>query len=577
LRFVLRPYRNSASHRLSVKWILHQQNLEAFLSDKDLKWMDWAFLPVLTLALLLRLPWMSQSLWYDEISVTHGYLKNIFHLLDAWTFDTNMPFHYTLMFFWGKLFQDTEFSLRFPPLIFGLASLILSYEVAKKIFDRKIALLTCLLLAISPVHIWYSTEARPYAGMIFFLLLALLAFLRLHEPELLSMKNRVAWLGIYFFSILLGTFSHLYMIIPVLVFSGISLIQKDHFRRIFLVLNGINVLLLLCFVSLKFGSVENFPTDAIYLRPFTLWEAWLLFFNWFPTGNTISPITPSLFSRGKLLNHPFMLFYQLFFFCLFLKGMVAIVREPNDNKKLLGCAVLGFLVSTPIFLFIVNTVDRYNIYIERSAYVGLPFFFMTLARGVEPETKNYLSIFLLTGLVMVCGLSTLGLFQHTNACTVAPCKQDWRSAAKYLAEDVGSSKEKAAVIQMLQARSLPYYDSDFEDHIRLVRLSRRLPQMLRMVERIFGTQNRAAYAVRREIEEVKNQLEIVRKDKIAVLRFSEIYNQENLPYETLYLCENPYNPWRANRLLNWIKRRSDFHFSGKKRFHALNIYKFVRR
>lgn len=520
---------------------------------------------------------MSQSLWYDEISVTHDYLKNIFHLVDAWTFDTNMPVHYTLMFFWDKMFRDTEFSLRFPPLIFSLASLVVAYEVAKKIFDRKIALLTCFLLAISPVHIWYSTEARPYAGMIFFLLLAFLAFLRLHEPEPLSKRVRVAWLGIYFFSILLGTFSHLYMIIPILVFLGISLIQKDPFRRVFLILNGINVLLLLCFVSLKFGSVEKFPTGAVYLRQFTPWEAWLLFFNWYPAGNTISPITPSLFTWRRLLDHPFMLFYQLFFFFLFVKGLAALVRESDDNKKLWRWSVLGFLVSTPIFLFIVSVTGHHNIYIERSAYVGLPFFLMTLARGVMPENKSHLSMLLATGLIVICSLSTLGLFQHTNACTVAPCKQDWRSAAEYLTEDVGSNKEKAAVVQTLQARSLPYYGSDFEDHVRLLRLSRRLPQMLTMVERIFGTQGRAADAVRAEIEEVKNQLEIVRKDKIAVLRLAEIYNKENFPYETLYLCENPYSPWRANSLRNWIKHRPEFHLEGQKTFQALNIYKFVRR
>ena len=90
-----------------------------------------ALLVILVLAAALRLPWMGQSLWYDEISVTRHYLKNVFHLLDAWAFETNMPVHYTIMFFWDKIFPDTEFSLRFPPLLFGLAAIFLSYQVPR--------------------------------------------------------------------------------------------------------------------------------------------------------------------------------------------------------------------------------------------------------------------------------------------------------------------------------------------------------------------------------------------------------------------------------------------------------------
>lgn len=537
--------------------------------------MDWAVLPLLIFALILRLPWMSQSLWYDEISVTHAYLKNIFHLLDSWTYDSNMPVHYTLMFFWNKFFTDTEFSLRLPPLIFGLASLLLSYEVAKRIFDRKIALLTCFLLTISPVHIWYSAEARPYAGMMFFLLLALLAFVRLKEPVPLSRKTRVAWLSIYFISMLLGTFSHFYMAIPVLVFSAISLVQKDSFQGEFLSINGIILFLLLCFLPFKHEFAGYFPLGASYLRQFSLWEAWLLFFNWFPTGNTISPIPAGRFSWQQLLNQPGMLFYQFFFFALFLKGMVTMMREAKNNKKISRFAVFGFLFSIPLFLLVVKTAGIRSTYIERSAYVALPFFFMTLARGVMPESKNLLSIFLLSGVVIISGLSTFGLFQHTDACTVGPCKADWRSAARYLIEDIGSSKEKAAVVSLFHARSLPYYDSGFGDHIRLARLRRHLPRMLKMVQKIFGVENGVAYAFGREIEEVRNQLEIINTEKIAILNFSEITRKGYLPYETVYAIH--YNPRRSMSVLIWLKRRPDFQFSGKKTFHGLNIYKFERR
>lgn len=537
--------------------------------------MDWPVLPVTVLALFLRLPGMSLSLWYDEISVTRGYLKNIFHLLDAWTWDSNMPVHYTLMFFWNKIFDDTEFWLRLPPLVFSLASLLLAYAVAKRIFNRRVALLTCFLLTISPVHIWYSTEARPYAGMMFFLLLALIAFLRLKEPEQLSGKKRIAWLSVYLVSILLGTFSHFYMAIPVLVFSGISIIQRDRFPSVFIILNGIVLFLLLCFLAFKYEFAGYVPVRGTYLRGFTLLEAWLLFFNWFATGNTIFAIPPSRFFWHDFLKQPGTLLIHSFFFLFFLKGIVAIVREPDRKRRLWGIAILAFLLCIPAFLFAVNMVGLRSTYIERSAYVALPFFCMILARGVMNGARSVLSMILLSGLVLISALSTFLFFRHPDACVVSVCKQDWRSAARYLIEDIGSSKEKAAVVGLLHARSLPYYDSDFGDHIRLERLLRHLPRMLKMVQKIFGVENGVAYAFGREIEAVKNELKRINTEKIPIFSFGEITRKGYLPYETVYAIH--YNPRRSQSVVIWLKRRPDFQYSGKKTVQALNIYKFERR
>ncbi len=536
--------------------------------------MDRAVLFLLILAVALRLPWMFQSLWYDEISATQYYLKNIFHLLDASFYQSNMPVHFVLMFFWDKLFKDTEFSVRFLPLIFGLASLPLAYEVAKRTFDQKVALLTCFLLAISPVHIWYSTEARPYAGMMFFLLLALLAFQKLMDPVPRSSKNHTTWLVTYFVSLFLGTFSHLYMLIPLLVFSGISLFQKGRSRFIFLLLNGIILFVLACFLWFK-HIVGGIPSGALYLRQFTPGEAWRLFFNWYTTGNTMWPAEAGIFSWRELLNHPLILFCQVFFFLAFLKGIVSFWKEADNNKKFWGYVVLGFLFSIPIFLFIANAAGFRSTYVERSAYVGLPFFFMILARGVV-ESKTLLSISLLIGLVIFSGLGTLGLFQKTNPCPVGPCKPDWKSAARYLAKDIGRSKEKAAVISSLAPRSLTYYDTSFADRVRLLRLQEFLPRMSALVKKTLGVESGVFKAFQQEIQDVKNQLKMVNKDKTTVLNFRGI-DKGNLPYQTLYAFENPYNIKRSKPFRRLLQNNPDFKFSGKETFHALSIYKFEHR
>jgi 4-amino-4-deoxy-L-arabinose transferase-like glycosyltransferase len=536
-------------------------------------WKDRILLFLMVLALALRLPWMSRCLWYDEISVTKNYLKNIFHLLDAWTWDSNMPVHYTIMFFWDKIFQDTEFSLRFPPLLFSLGAILLSYQVAKKIFDRKIALLTCLLLSISPVHIWYSAEARPYAGMMFFLLLAFLAFLKLQESEALSAKARFAWFSIYFVCLFLGTFSHFYMAIPVVVFSGISVLLKKR-TLAFLALNGVILLLLACFLWFKHRFAGYIPTAAGYLRPFSFWEAWLLFFNWYSTGNTLSRIGPDPISWRDL--SPAILCYQFFFFALFVKGIVVVIREQNRSKGMWEAMILSFLFCIPIFLLVVNVIGRRSIYIERSCYVALPFFFMIIANAVMPVRKNGLSILLFSGLLLMSGISTFWFFRYPYICAVASCKPDWRSAASYLIRDIGVSRQQAAIVGLLADRSLPYYDNGFADHVRLERLHQHLPPMLKMAKNIFGPENLIVDSFKNEMQDINDELKKDNTEKIAVLSLAEVSQEGSKSYDVLYATANLRTSRKSKRVLNWLKKH-DYQLTEEQTFLGLQIYKFQRK
>ena len=124
------------------------------------------------------------------------------------------------------------------------------------------------------------------------------------------------------------------------------------------------------------------------------------------------PTDQRLFSWRYLLNHPVLLCFQLFFFSFFLKGIIAISRESENHKKLWRSTVLFFLFAIPVFLFIMNALGFRNTYVERSAYVGMPFFLMVISRGAVSESKAYLSLILVSGLVIIISLSTFGLFKQ---------------------------------------------------------------------------------------------------------------------------------------------------------------------
>jgi len=73
-------------------------------------------------------------------------------------------------------FGTTEWSLRLAPALIGLASLPVLYILARKLFDRQVALIAVALLAISPWHLYWSQNARFYTTLLLFYLVALIAF-----------------------------------------------------------------------------------------------------------------------------------------------------------------------------------------------------------------------------------------------------------------------------------------------------------------------------------------------------------------------------------------------------------------
>lgn len=78
---------------------------------------------------------------------------------------------------------------RLPSVLAGAASVPLLYYVGRTLVSREAALVASCLLALSPLHIRYSREARPYAVLICAALLLILLFA---QGGLVTGKARVA-------------------------------------------------------------------------------------------------------------------------------------------------------------------------------------------------------------------------------------------------------------------------------------------------------------------------------------------------------------------------------------------------
>ena len=166
---------------------------------------------ILLFGLVLRIVSLNQSLWLDEATTA---LVSKMSLGDIFTKflpgDFHPPFYYILMKGWVSLFGSSEISLRIPSVVFGLGLVFFVYLIAKKLFDKKTAVISSLLTASSGLLIYYSQEARMYMLAAFLVAAVFYVFL---EKK---------WVLFSILLVLLGMTDYIALfILPVfLIFSG---------------------------------------------------------------------------------------------------------------------------------------------------------------------------------------------------------------------------------------------------------------------------------------------------------------------------------------------------------------------
>ena len=122
------------------------------------------------LAALVRLPTLaSQSFWYDE-AVTSWLLRGspaqLLHALPR--SESTPPLYYLLAWGWVRAFGRDEAGLRSLSATAGIATVPLAYLAARELAGRRAGLVAALLVAVSPMLVWYSQEARSYALFVCF-------------------------------------------------------------------------------------------------------------------------------------------------------------------------------------------------------------------------------------------------------------------------------------------------------------------------------------------------------------------------------------------------------------------------
>jgi len=160
----------------------------------------WAIAVCVAIAALLRFVALaSESLWIDEIysvEMTRWPLDTILHVQDG------HPPLFALLHVLVAQWVDADFAGRLIAATAGVLAVALLVELATELWDVRTGFVAGLLLATSPLHVWYSREGRSYALVVLIAIAASLALVRAVRGA-----GRSAWLVFALCSVC-GIFTH---------------------------------------------------------------------------------------------------------------------------------------------------------------------------------------------------------------------------------------------------------------------------------------------------------------------------------------------------------------------------------
>jgi uncharacterized membrane protein len=198
-----------------------------------------------------------QSLWDDEIATLRTIttpLPQLVHRLA--TEDAHPPLYYLQLKLWRHLHFRSLVKLRANSALWGSLSLFLAYLMGRLYGGEALGFLTLALLALSPYHLAYSQEIRPYAME---MALALAAWLNLERTRRFGQAQGLP-LQIFLWMALLYTHYWGAFIVLAQVIYGLMASRSNHERKALLaaaVISGVLFTPWLPVLSAQVGVVNR--------------------------------------------------------------------------------------------------------------------------------------------------------------------------------------------------------------------------------------------------------------------------------------------------------------------------------
>jgi uncharacterized membrane protein len=334
-----------------------------------------------------------QSLWDDEAKSVWVSSWSVTEILIEQSQHEHPPLHYLLLHDWMPLAGQSEFSVRFVSLFFGLLSVPMIYKLGKALHNARLGLLAAFVAAISPFWVYFSQETRMYTTMTFFSLSAVYFFARiLRGHRKLTDDRRTGlglWLG-YILTTLCSLYSHYFALFAVVV-ENLFLVAlwrryKSLLKSWALAKIGVALLLLpwLAFVALGVISLETSqPERTALIGPnapaYGLIATWLE--GWRGRKSLANVFRTCLiaFGLGESAQPNLKLPLAAVFLIILIVGTVSLARDHSSRET--APFLLLYLI-VPILLGYLTAFPAERPHWSKYFIVASPAYYLLVAAGL---------------------------------------------------------------------------------------------------------------------------------------------------------------------------------------------------
>ncbi len=405
---------------------------------------------ILFIACVLRIVVINQSLWLDEATSiltakSYSYIGLITQFAAS---DFHPPLYYLVLKFWTSLFGSTEIGARNLSILCGVLSVWVVYLVGNKLFGRTIGLITALLLATAPLHVYYSQEARMYSLETLLVLISVYMF-----TQVLEQQSVVRWLLFTFLNILLLYTDYLPTFIFIVYWLFIFYRRKSfskQFVTYFAISQVVVIVSFLPFVPIFIRQLQLGHTASL-----SLWSKALgllsvksiaLVFIKFSIGRISfsNKITYALF-----VAIPLTIFGALLAWPLTARSFLLRQNDDDQRHDLLGLVYFWLFVPLVVGSIIAVKLSIFDYF--RFLFV-LPALYLILSCAIG-NLKNVTARWLL--IVFVVAINSFSLFTYYTHSSFH--REDWRSAVSY----IESNSQRPSIVvfpNIQQADAFRYYD-----------------------------------------------------------------------------------------------------------------------
>jgi mannosyltransferase len=130
----------------------------------DWRGSDWVLvIGALAMLAVLTIPTIAQaSIWFDEAFSAYITRFSFYDIAKYTAVDVHPPLYYWALKAWEMIFGYSAVAIRSLSVLFAAVAAVFGYLLVRRLFGRRAAAVSLLLVVLEPMVIRYSREARMY-------------------------------------------------------------------------------------------------------------------------------------------------------------------------------------------------------------------------------------------------------------------------------------------------------------------------------------------------------------------------------------------------------------------------------